>query len=137
MRVPIVDIGNSKGIRIPQAILKQVQFSEEVELEVAEGRITLRRGVDPSFVPDFASIAKLDDASIQRILRKISGGDLVIALVGADVEIKAAICRNLSERVKAYVLPTVERLEKGDARDLIIEGSRNRICDALMELIKD
>ena len=43
MRVPIVDIGNSKGIRIPQAILKQVQFSEEIELDVSEGKITLRR----------------------------------------------------------------------------------------------
>ena len=72
MRVPIVDIGNSKGIRIPQAILKQVQFSKEIELDVSEGKITLRRSVDPSFVPDFASIARLDDLDIQRILRKIS-----------------------------------------------------------------
>ena len=136
MRIPIVDIGNSKGIRIPQAILKQVQFSDEIELDVAEGRITLRRTVDPAFVPDFASIADLDDESIQKILRKITGRDLITALVGADEKIKLAIYRNLSDRVKAYVEPTVLRLEKGDARDLIIERSRNTLCEALMEIAK-
>jgi flagellar motor switch protein FliG len=137
MRVPIVDIGNSKGIRIPQAILKQVQFSEEVELEVSEGKITLRRTLDPSFVPDFASIARLDDPSIQRLLQKIKGRDLIAALVGADRAIKAAVYRNLSDRVKAYLEPTVARLEKGDARDLIIEQSRNLLCEAMMDVIKD
>ena len=136
MRVPIVDVGNSKGIRIPQAILKQVRFSDEVELEVAEGQITLRRTLDPSFVPDFRSIAALDDQSIQGILRKIAGRDLVTALVGADKKVKEALYRNMSDRVKAYVEPTVSRLEKGDARDLIIEQSRNVICEAMMEVVK-
>jgi flagellar motor switch protein FliG len=137
MRVPIVDIGNSKGIRIPQAILKQVRFSDEIEMEVAEGSITLRRTVDPSFVPDFASIAGLDDTSIQRLLRKIEGRDLLTALVGAERSIKAAVYRNLSERVRAYLEPAVSRLEKGDARDLIVERSRNLLCEALMEVVKD
>ena len=137
MRIPIVDIGNSKGIRIPQAILKQVRFAEEIEMEVAEGSITLRRTVDPSFVPDFASIAALDDASIQRLLRKIEGRDLLTALVGADRTIKAAVYRNLSARVRAYLEPAVARLESGDARDLIIERSRNLVCEALMDVVKD
>jgi flagellar motor switch protein FliG len=137
MRVPIIDIGNSKGIRIPQAILKQVQFSEEIELDVSEGKITLRRTVDPSFVPDLASISKMDDATIQRILRKISGVDLITALVGADKKTKQAIYRNLSERAREYVEPTVARLEKGDARDLIIERSRNILCEALMEVARE
>jgi flagellar motor switch protein FliG len=137
MRVPIVDIGNSKGIRIPQAILKQVRFADEIEMEVAEGAITLRRTVDPSSVPDFASISELDDQSVQRLLRKIGGGDLITALVGAEAEIKAAVYRNLSPRVRAYVETTVERLEKGDARDLIIERSRNVLCEALMEITKE
>jgi flagellar motor switch protein FliG len=137
MRVPIVDIGNSKGIRIPQAILKQVQFSKEIELDVSEGKITLRRTVDPSFVPDFAAIAKMDDVDIQRIIRKVAGADLVTALVGADRKTKEAVYRNLSDRVKAYVQPTVARLEKGDARDLLIERSRNAMCEALMEVVRE
>jgi antitoxin component of MazEF toxin-antitoxin module len=137
VRVPIVDIGNSRGIRIPQAILKQVRFSREIEMEVSEGRITLRRSVDPSFVPDFASVAAMDDLAIQRILRKISGSDLITALVGAEKRIKDAIYRNLSDRVKAYVRLTVARLERGDARDLIIERSRNAVCEALMDVVQE
>jgi flagellar motor switch protein FliG len=137
MRVPIVDIGNSKGIRIPQAILKQVQFAGEIEMDVSEGKITLRRTVDPAFVPDFASIAKLDDPSVQRILRKVSGADLITALVGADRKTKETIFRNLSERARSYVQAAVSRLEKGDARDILIERSRNAFCEALMEIAKE
>jgi hypothetical protein len=43
----------------------------------------------------------------------------------------------LSERVRDYVKPKVARLEKGDARDLIIERSRNQISEALMEVLKE
>ena len=136
MRVPIVDIGNSKGIRIPQAILKQVLFSDEVEMEVSEGRITLRRSFDPGFVPDFSCISGLDDASIQALLRKVSGSDLITALVDAESEVKEAILRNLSPRVRAYVEPIVARLEQADARELIIERSRNALCEALMSVVK-
>jgi antitoxin component of MazEF toxin-antitoxin module len=137
MRVPIIDIGNSKGIRIPQAILKQVFFAEEVEMEVADGKITLRRSIDPSLVPDFQALADMDDLTIQRILRKISGCDLVTAMVGADDAVKEAIYRNLSERVRNYVKPKVGKLEQGDARDLIIERSRNAISEAIMTVMKE
>jgi antitoxin component of MazEF toxin-antitoxin module len=137
MRVPIVEIGNSKGIRIPQAILKQVSFSEEVEMEVSEGRITLRRLVDPALVPDFTALAAADDQTIQRVLRKISGGDLITAMIGAEEAVKAAVYRNLSDRVRRYVTERVDRLERGDARDLIIERSRNAISEAFMEVMKE
>lgn len=137
MRIPIIDIGNSKGIRIPQTILKQVLFGEEVEMEVSEGKIILRRSVDPTVVPDFDTLSGMDDITIQRILRKITGGDLITALVGADESVKEAIYRNLSERVQKYVKPKVSKLEQGDARDLIIERSRNMICEAFMEVMKE
>jgi antitoxin component of MazEF toxin-antitoxin module len=137
MRIPIIDIGNSKGIRIPQTILKQVLFGGEVEMEVTEGKIILRRSVDPTVVPDFDTIAGMDNITIQRILRKITGSDLITALVGADDSVKEAIYRNLSERVKNYVKPKVSKLEQGDARDLIIERSRNMICEAFMEVMKE
>jgi antitoxin component of MazEF toxin-antitoxin module len=135
MRVPIIDIGNSKGIRIPQAVLKQALFSEEVDLEVIDGKIILRRSVDPTLVPDFSSIAKMDDITIQRMLRKINGTELITALIGAEEEIKEAIYRNLSERVRNYVKPKVNKLEQGDARDLIIERSRNLISEVFMEVL--
>ena len=137
MRVPIVDIGNSKGIRIPQAILKQLSFGEEVEMEVANGRIILRRLVDPSLVPELSSVAAMDDRTIQRVLRKIGGADLITAMIGVDTAVKEAIYRNLSPRVKEYVTRKVQMLEQGDARDLMIERSRNVISEAIMEVTNE
>jgi antitoxin component of MazEF toxin-antitoxin module len=137
MKVPIVEIGNSKGIRIPQAILKQVSFADEVEMEVAEGKIVLRRLVDPAQVPDFSALASTDDRTIQQILRKVSGADLITAMVGAEDAVKEAVYRNVSERVREYVKAKVAKLEKGDARDLIIERSRNALSEAFMQVIKE
>ena len=137
MRVSIVDIGNSKGIRIPQAILKQVSFAEEVEMEVTNGKISLRRIIDPSVVPELSSISSFDDQTIQRILRKIKGFDLIASLLGADETVKSAIYRNLSDRVREYVIAKVDKLEKGDARDLIIEQSRNAFSEAIMETMNE
>jgi antitoxin component of MazEF toxin-antitoxin module len=137
MKVSIVEIGNSKGIRIPQAILKQVSFSEEVEMEVAEGKIILRRLMDPAQVPDFSALADTDDQTIQRILRKVNGADLITAMIGAEDAVKQSVYRNLSERVREYVKAKVKKLEKGDARDLIIERSRNAVSEAFMETIRE
>jgi antitoxin component of MazEF toxin-antitoxin module len=137
MRVAIVEIGNSKGIRIPQAILKQVSFSGEVEMEVADGKITLRRLIDPTVVPELSAIADMDDPTIQRILRKIKGSDLITSLIEADNAVKAAVFRNLSDRVREHVKMKVAKLEKGDARDLIIEQSRNAFSEAIMETLKE
>lgn len=137
MRVSIVEIGNSKGIRIPQAVLKQVLFSDEVEMEVTDGKIILRRLVDPSVVPDFSAVASMDDLAIQRTLRKMKMFDLIASLIGAEEEIKTALYRNLSNRVCKYVKSKVEMLEKGDARDLIIEQSRNAFSEAVMESARE
>ncbi|MBN2625335.1 MAG: hypothetical protein JXA95_01615 [Spirochaetales bacterium] len=137
MRLPIINIGNSRGIRIPQAILKQVSFKEETELEVVDGKIVLSRLSGPEIVPDFTSLSQMNDATIQRMLRKISGTDLITALIDADRETKEAVYRNLSERVKNYIIPKVEKLEQGDIRDLFIERSRILISEAFMEVLNE
>ena len=41
MVVNIVQIGNSKGVRIPKAILQQCNIESEVTLEVEDGKIVL------------------------------------------------------------------------------------------------
>ncbi len=41
MRASIVSVGNSRGIRIPKAILQQCGIEDEVTLEVKGGRIIL------------------------------------------------------------------------------------------------
>ncbi|MDR4506780.1 MAG: AbrB/MazE/SpoVT family DNA-binding domain-containing protein [Candidatus Brocadiaceae bacterium] len=56
MKVKLVPIGNSKGVRIPAAILKQCNINNEVNFEVEKGRIIItstksrpREGWDKAF----------------------------------------------------------------------------------------
>ena len=41
MKLPIVKIGNSRGIRLPKAILDQCGFEDTLEIEVKDGKIIL------------------------------------------------------------------------------------------------
>jgi antitoxin MazE len=56
MKVSIISVGNSKGIRIPKSILEQCRFDKEAELEVENNIIVLkpvrgksRKGWDKAF----------------------------------------------------------------------------------------
>ncbi|MBD2751769.1 AbrB/MazE/SpoVT family DNA-binding domain-containing protein [Spirosoma validum] len=42
MRLAVVSIGNSKGIRIPKAVLDKYQISNSVEVEMREDELVLR-----------------------------------------------------------------------------------------------
>ena len=42
MILPVVRIGNSKGIRLPKAILEQCHITDQVDVEVGIENITLR-----------------------------------------------------------------------------------------------
>jgi antitoxin MazE len=42
MIISVVPIGNSKGIRIPKGILKQLEIDEKVELEVRDKEILIK-----------------------------------------------------------------------------------------------
>ena len=41
MKVDIIPIGNSRGIRIPKALLEQCGFGKSVEIEVEDNHIIL------------------------------------------------------------------------------------------------
>lgn len=47
MRAHIVQIGNSKGLRVPKLVLPQLRFEGEVELEVAGDALVVRRARSP------------------------------------------------------------------------------------------
>ena len=47
MKSRIVQIGNSRGIRLPKVLLEEAQLADEVELEAEPGRIVIRRGNQP------------------------------------------------------------------------------------------
>jgi antitoxin MazE len=42
MRIDLVPIGNSKGVRLPKVLLAQCGFTGSAELEVRDGTIVLR-----------------------------------------------------------------------------------------------
>lgn len=42
MKINIISIGNSKGIRIPKSILKQCHMDKEVELETQEDKLIIK-----------------------------------------------------------------------------------------------
>jgi antitoxin MazE len=42
MKVNIVSIGNSKGIRIPKSILDQCNFNKEADLEVEHNKLVIK-----------------------------------------------------------------------------------------------
>ena len=47
MKSRIVQIGNSRGIRLPKVLLEQAQLTDEVELDAEPGRIVIRRESRP------------------------------------------------------------------------------------------
>jgi antitoxin MazE len=55
MEIPIINIGNSKGIRLSKAILKQYNITDTLEMILEKGRIILkpksvpRKGWEKSF----------------------------------------------------------------------------------------
>lgn len=61
MKARIISIGNSKGIIIPSALMKQLSLEEDVEMEVENGALVVR--------PTKASRAGWEE-QIQRAMQK-------------------------------------------------------------------
>ncbi len=47
MRTRLIQIGNSRGIRIPKPLIAQAGLSEEVDLEIQDRSIVISRAVTP------------------------------------------------------------------------------------------
>jgi len=47
MKTRIVQIGNSRGVRLPKALLDEAQLVDEIELQAAPGRIVIRKASRP------------------------------------------------------------------------------------------
>jgi len=64
MKVKIVKIGNSKGIRIPKVLLRQTGIDDEVNLEVEDDQIILRpseKSVRKGWNSSFRQMAEVND----------------------------------------------------------------------------
>ncbi len=64
MKVNLVSIGNSKGVRIPRSIIKACGFGEQVEMRVSEGAVVLTpaRNLREGWNRAFEKMAAGDDA---------------------------------------------------------------------------
>ena len=64
MKVKIIKIGNSKGIRIPKVLLRQTGIDDEVNLEVEDNQIILRpskKSVRKDWNNSFRKMAEVND----------------------------------------------------------------------------
>jgi flagellar motor switch protein FliG len=80
----------------------------------------------------FDDIARLDDRSIQQVLRSVDTRDLSFAMKGAREDVSDAILRNLSERARENLLEEIEFLKGVKATD--INDARTRIVRAVVAL---
>ena len=67
MKVNLIRIGNSKGVRIPSSIIKECGLDEEIEMRVEQGVIVLSplRGVRQGWDAAFEAMAATgDDAAL-------------------------------------------------------------------------
>jgi antitoxin MazE len=78
MKVDIIPIGNSKGIRIPKALLEHCGFDESVEIKVEDNKIVLspfvelRTGWEDAFK---AMAVKQDDALLDTPATAFDGSE--------------------------------------------------------------
>lgn len=63
MRVHLIRIGNSRGIRIPKAVLDELGLEGELDLEIRSGKLVLSRARRPreGWSEAFAAMAKRGD----------------------------------------------------------------------------
>lgn len=80
----------------------------------------------------FDDLIKLDDRSIQRVLRDVNKQDLSLALKGAPDKVRELMYRNLSERARDTLREEVELLGPQLAKN--VYGAQRRIVDIVRAL---
>ena len=117
----IVDILNS----VDRSTNKRIMDDLEVEnLELAE---EIKKKM---FL--FEDIVKLDDKSIQRVLREVDNNSIALALKGVKQEVQEAIFRNLSSRLADMIREDMEFM--GPVRIKDVEEVQQAVVDKVREL---
>lgn len=117
----IVDILNS----VDRSTNKRIMDDLEVDnLELAE---EIKKKM---FL--FEDIVKLDDKSIQRVLREVDNNSIALALKGVKQEVQEAIFRNLSSRLADMIREDMEFM--GPVRIKDVEEVQQTVVDKVREL---
>jgi flagellar motor switch protein FliG len=80
----------------------------------------------------FENLLELDDRSVQRLLREVSGDDLLKALKGATPEIKARVVKNMSKRAAEVLEDDLQ--SRGPMRVSEVEAAQRGILATVRKL---
>lgn len=133
MTVVTVEQTQVGGVESLVAILNMVdRATEKSILEELENE-------DPALADEvrrrmfmFEDIVKLDDVSIQRILREVNTKDLAVALRGAAEEVKNRIFKNMSQRAGKMLKDELEFM--GPVRLRQVEEAQQKIVKIIRAL---
>ena len=78
MKVSIVQIGHSRGVRIPKAVFEQCQFEDEVDMEIQNQELVIRSSsrVREGWSEAFQVMAASgDDALLEQAAKPVSSWD--------------------------------------------------------------
>jgi len=112
MKMQIVKIGNSKGIRIPSVMLKQCEIEKDVDVEVVDGAIVIKPSKSESINLKFHKVQDMTDYDIQLMLRATDMNSLAASLAGANDKCKDRVYKNMSKRAYKEVRELIEKFEK-------------------------
>ncbi|MCQ2749166.1 MAG: flagellar motor switch protein FliG [Clostridia bacterium] len=80
----------------------------------------------------FEDIIKLDDRSIQRVLRDVDNSTLAVALKGSNDQVKEVVLRNVSKRLAEMVLEEIQFMGPVRIRD--VEEAQQKIVAIIRKL---
>jgi flagellar motor switch protein FliG len=80
----------------------------------------------------FEDLVKLDDRSLQRVLREVDMRELALALKGASEELKDKIFRNMSQRAAQILREEMDYMGPVRLRD--VTAAQRRIVDIVRKL---
>ena len=80
----------------------------------------------------FEDIVKLDDKSIQRVLREVENNEIALALKGVKEDVAEAIFRNLSSRLAEMIREDIEYMGPVKMKD--VEEAQQNVVNKVREL---
>ena len=83
--------------------------------------------------PEFDILNKLDDRSLQRVIREVDSMDLAKALKSIDEGTKEKVFRNMSSRAAVMLKEDIETLREVSLID--IKTSKKKIIETILRLI--
>jgi len=127
------------GFRETGGVSFLVKMLNQVDRGVQKTIFDTLEPVSPALVEEirsnmftFDDLEKLDDRSMQRVLRDVNKQDLALALKGAPEKVRDLVLRNLSERARESLAEEVDLLGPQLAKN--VYGAQRRIVDIVRSL---